>query len=463
MQDAVTLRKNAIQNAISDAEQYGLTKADAQELLDKVDDEFYLMGEKNGGLVIEGPVYYDCRISDANQVQALVDAVHAGRPQQECLDSLRNEADWTTESFVSSRMQTIVTKWLEQKGVDLTKEENWSKQDAAFEFLNDEVAINFDRSYEQQKMPINVVISQYGELTVGSEDNYNKRQVQPFIRTLVEEQGHSMQELNAAFDEYSGVFLHPAYSEGADLFKAQEQRYGKFIASLACEIANSSPYNIDSYVFLTKLSVTDYAKLGDEDATITFQSGTMSGMFEPVDGSGSLLEVELEKEMTVPMSIVSELQIESSVEKHGYSYNVNEVYGLTAQCWDGKSEVHELSELDELPWPEKQGITVLVDGHEDGYYTGTVVVDGEKVAFAAKDESFKDEHGEVELTCYSEPGWMTGASFEKPLPESISGRYEEISESVNKGIDDYEREMAIRDAIGFDDSPHETPDPEIEI
>lgn len=58
---------------------------------------------------------------------------------------------------------------------------------------------------------------------------------------------------------------------------------------------------------------------------------------------------------------------------------------------------------------------------------------------------------------------MTGASYEKPLPDSISGRYEEISEAVNKGIDDYERDMAIRDAIGFDDSPHETPDPEIEI
>lgn len=342
---------------------------------------------------------------------------------------------------------------MQGKGYDLTKEENWELQDKAFEFLNDSIAIDFDRSYEQQMMRVNAIVSTAGEITVGSEDNANKRRVQSFIQTLVEDQGHTMAELNKAFDEYSDAVLLPAFSDGDRLFKEQTEKFGKFIASLASEIANSNQFNIDDFVFLTKVSVEDYARLGDEDATLTFQPGVMCGMYNSHDGSGSVLEVELEKEITVPRSDIAELQIESRVEKHGYDYCVDEVYGLVGTAWNGKSEVHDLDELDKLMHQEKDAIDVQIMEHSDGYYSGTVEVDGERCAFYCKDDTFEDECGELELAAYSEPGYLTGASFETPLPELISAQYAAIAEKVNGTIDRYEHDAAIADATYYDDYP----------
>lgn len=128
-----SLRSKAISDAIDTAGQYGLSQTDAAALLARVDSEFYLSGEENGGLVIEGYNYYDCAIEDANQTEALFEAVHENKSKQECLDALGNEADWTVESFISGRMHTIVDNWMKDKGFDLTKEENWKLQDSAFD------------------------------------------------------------------------------------------------------------------------------------------------------------------------------------------------------------------------------------------------------------------------------------------------------------------------------------------
>lgn len=458
-----SLRSKAISDAIDTAGQYGLSQTDAAALLARVDSQFYLSGEENGGLVIEGYNYYDCAIEDANQTEALFEAVHENKSKQECLDALGNEADWTVESFISGRMHTIVDNWMKDKGFDLTKEENWKLQDKAFEFLNDSIAIDFDRSYEQQMMRVNIIVAMAGDITVGSEDNPNRRTVQSFIKELVEDQGHTMDELNAAFDEYSDTILLPAFSDGDKLYKEQVEKYGKFIASLASEIANSNQFNIDEFVFLTKMSVEDYARLGDEDATITFPAGTMCGMYNRYDGSGSVLEVELEKEITIPRFNIPELQIESRKETFGYHYNVDEVYGLTAQCWEkGKAEVHDLDELDKLMHQEKDVIDVQIMEHSDGYYSGTVEVDGERCAFYAKDDTFGDECGEVELAAYSEPGYLTGASYEKPLPDTISAQYATIADKVNETIDQYEHEAEIADATYYDDYPSQGWDSEME-
>lgn len=444
---ADALRSKAISDAIDAGKQYDLNQTDAAALLARVDNEFYLRGDENGGLVIDGYNYYDCDIAETNQTQALFDAVHEGKTKQECLDALGNEADWNVESYISGRMHAIVDDWMRDKGYELTKEENWELQDAAFDFLNDQIAIDYDRSYEHQEMRVNIIVATAGDITVGSEDNPNKRTVQSFIKELVEDQGHTMDELNAAFDEYSDTILLPAFSDGRKLYQEQSEKNGKFIASLASEIANSNQFNVDEFVFLTKLSVEDYARLGDEDATITFPAGTMCGMYNRYDGSGSVLEVELEKEITIPRFNIPELQIESRKETFGYHYNVDEVYGLTAQCWDkGKAEVHDLSELDRI-----SDIEVHVSEHSEGYYSGTVTLNGDVYLFEAKENEYGDGCEDVELHNYSEPGWITGACYEKPLPEEVTARYEDIVEAVTMGIDEFERDEETRSTKKHDD------------
>ena len=80
-------------------------------------------------------------------------------------------------------------------------------------------------------------------------------------------------------------------------------------------------------------------------------------------------------------------------------------------------------------------------------------MEGEQCAFYCKDESFGDECGAVELTAYSEPGYLTGASYEKPLPDAISAQYAAIADKVNETIDRYEQDAEIADATYYDDYP----------
>ena len=57
----------------------------------------------------------------------------------------------------------------------------------------------------------------------------------------------------------------------------------------------------------------------------------------------------------------------------------------------------------------------------------------------------------MELASYSEPGYLSGAAFETPLPELISAQYAAIAEKVNGTIDRYEHDAAIADATYYDD------------
>lgn len=340
--DNKSLRSNAISNAIDAGAKYGFNQTDAAALLARVDNEFCLRGEENGGLVIDGYEYYADSIEECSQIGGLYDAVNDGKPKQECLDALGNEADQNVESFISGRMYMIVDDWMSDKGFDLRKEENWELQDKALEFLNDQIAIDFDRSYEKEEIRVNIIVGTAGEFTVGSAENKNQRQVQNYIGELVKSQGHSCEELTAAFDEYEKAILIPDFSDANTLYKAQCEKYGKFIASLASEIANSDPFNVDEFAFLAKMSVEDYAKLGDNATEITIPASTICGMYTRHDGSGSLLEVELEKPVTVSCEIVTEKQIENRSHNIGDFYTVDDCYGLIASCWDkGRVTVKE--------------------------------------------------------------------------------------------------------------------------
>lgn len=71
-----------------------------------------------------------------------------------------------------------------------------------------------------------------------------------------------------------------------------------------------------------------------------------------------------------------------------------------------------------------------VEWADTGYLEGILVVDGEKYPF-----DYHLETEAVDVHCYSEPGWMTGASYEKPLPEVVTEHMEEVLGAVSDAVD----------------------------
>lgn len=134
----------------------------------------------------------------------------------------------------------------------------------------------------------------------------------------------------------------------------------KFIESTIEELENL-PSHMATLTFLVNMPLFDYfdlreamaaeEKLNDsyvlEDrkgkGTITISKDTMCGLFDVWSGGGSLLEIELDKDVVLPIKCIWQAEIETGKSQYGYS--VDSVYGLVGSAWDGTvKETHYMNE-----------------------------------------------------------------------------------------------------------------------
>ena len=133
-----------------------------------------------------------------------------------------------------------------------------------------------------------------------------------------------------------------------------------FIESTIEELENL-PSHMATLTFLVNMPLFDYfdlreamaaeEKLNDsyvlEDrkgkGTITISKDTMCGLFDVWSGGGSLLEIELDKDVVLPIKCIWMAEIETGKSQYGYS--VDSVYGLVGSAWDGTvKETHYMNE-----------------------------------------------------------------------------------------------------------------------
>lgn len=108
---------------------------------------------------------------------------------------------------------------------------------------------------------------------------------------------------------------------------------GDFLASLKQELENvTSDMNV--VAFLTRMTLRDLldinTKLKEQTKPrkITVTKSIMCGLYDPFLGGGSVLEVELEKDVEIPFKI-----IRSCLPDGGDNYGVDDIYGLTGKAW----------------------------------------------------------------------------------------------------------------------------------
>ena len=124
----------------------------------------------------------------------------------------------------------------------------------------------------------------------------------------------------------------------------------KFINSCIQELENL-PSHMATLTFLVNMKLFDYFELREamesekelnksyilEDrkgkGTITISKDTMCGLFDVWSGGGSVLEIELDKDVVLPIKCIWKAEIETGKSEYGYS--VDSVYGLVGSAWDG--------------------------------------------------------------------------------------------------------------------------------
>ena len=114
---------------------------------------------------------------------------------------------------------------------------------------------------------------------------------------------------------------------------------------------------------LAKVNMYEFAEMMKPGREITFGKDAMIGIYSPWNGGGSVLEIELEKELVVSSDKIWDVQIEGVTPD--YQYSVNASYGLIESCWKEVTSIKEAS-------PEKKpSLDNMIQAAQSKLPTGT--------------------------------------------------------------------------------------------
>lgn len=162
------------------------------------------------------------------------------------------------------------------------------------------------------------------------------------LTRLVKQQGHTMEELIGTIQEYMADFYGEdsppekyrdetgkclPYDKRLELFSSGRSR---FLVSLCEELDNQS-YCMGCLTLLSSMSMRTFAEMMERGTEITLPADTMCGIFNPWNGSGSIMGIDLAKPITFHREDIYDIQIEGVTPDYGYL--LGNVFGLVGSAW----------------------------------------------------------------------------------------------------------------------------------
>ena len=133
----------------------------------------------------------------------------------------------------------------------------------------------------------------------------------------------------------------------------EDKNTNKFLLSVKEEIEDKTSWMSEFTILieLNQYNIEDvFEAIQTKEGYLIVNQDNEMGLFNEWDGSGSLLNIQPEKEVIMPMSMLRNAQIEGADNNSGYT--INETYGLMDTCWkdnfnivsDVKKENKEIKE-----------------------------------------------------------------------------------------------------------------------
>lgn len=152
------------------------------------------------------------------------------------------------------------------------------------------------------------------------------------------------------------------WSNIADVFEDEEDRDNEPISPILTELFSSQGYKLedlrnDSLVenskflksfieelknlssdrcmltVLTRMNLNEFFEVYNTGKKITVDEKTTLGLYDPIFGGGSCLEIELEKPFSFEVKKDYFEEFNFSGDSFNYGYDIDEVYGLGGECW----------------------------------------------------------------------------------------------------------------------------------
>ena len=132
-----------------------------------------------------------------------------------------------------------------------------------------------------------------------------------------------------------------AETQGYDIEQLKEAlrgNYGdsKFLKSVYEEMINNIG-SLSALTFLLRATVKDLLRVKEESLDVKVSPSVVCGFFDVWNGGGSLLEIELEKPVTIPNEYI--WAFEPDAKGSRVAYTVDDVYGISSSAYKDAYEI----------------------------------------------------------------------------------------------------------------------------
>ena len=298
-----------------------------------IEDEYGRISERDDGCFVY-EMYADYR--DEMSGETAAEILKSEDPMQkleEKLDEWYFESQWEYESELLNKIDEHLQE-------SLTEEEYSELQDDEIrEYMRDCIFFDYPRDhFLKQEFLVDImmdtgdgnydyVLNSVYPCWYGRQEDYHDDKAA--IVWLAKQQGYKKREFRKAMND--GDIANPK----------------GFLQSMRQELANL-PSHMSTLTFLVKMTLRDLIQLNElirlqdrnghyYDATknpycgyIILDKDTETGLYDPWQGRGSVFEIELEKDVRIPICFIRSALPDGGV-KHEYS--VSEVYGMCGSAW----------------------------------------------------------------------------------------------------------------------------------
>ena len=114
-----------------------------------------------------------------------------------------------------------------------------------------------------------------------------------------------------------------------------EETESTFLRSLVREVENEAG-SINVLTFLCTMTLGQWIEVREagKKGALRIEKDAVCGLFDPWSGAGSVLDLELEHDVVLPIELVHEITPDVCL----YRYGVDEVYGLVGKAWGAEVE-----------------------------------------------------------------------------------------------------------------------------
>lgn len=226
-------------------------------------------------------------------------------------------------------------KLIPKDSFTLTKQAFYQIYDVIEYIINNIYDTTIDDIINNKTIDVNLYPNQDENMNT---EGFSLKESLDIIRYYIYQENDNTETQKSLPENYSDILVDLFKSQGytfEDLKEPNKVKNSKFLSSFIDEVKNSYSDDPEFFVMLVNLSIEDYYKLKSCEYEITLNQ-PMCGLFDPVMGSGSILEVKLEKPYTFKYNKTDQFNEPVLDKKSCYGYSVNTVYGLCTSAWTKK-------------------------------------------------------------------------------------------------------------------------------